>query len=722
MRSFKSAIWLGTQLFDMGSENRTKNPLEAEIEILQARVESLKQETDQLRKSEERARTILDEMYQFVGLLDTQGTLLEANQTALDAAGIKSSEAIGRPFWETAWWQGSPKTQQKLKAAIEEAAQGNFVRFEADHFIGDENKKPIVVDFSLKPVRDESGKVVFLLPEGRDITKKKLADLELARKNEELKISESRLAGILEISEDAVISIAETQSIRIFNNGAEKIFGYTAQEILGQSLDLLLPARYIEAHRQHVAEFAKSSDVARRMGERLEITGRRKDGSEFPAEASISKFESRGEKIFTVILRDITKRKHIEEALKKAHDELERRIEERTAELSKVNETLKKHIDERKQAEEQFRLVVESAPNGIAMVDKRGAIVMINAQVEKMFGYSRNEIIGQPVEILVPERFRGNHPAYREDFMKNTRARPMGAGRDLFGLRKNGTEFPVEIGITPVETEEGLHVLCTIVDITERKRAEEEIRELNEDLERRVIERTAQLEAANKELESFSYSVSHDLRAPLRHINGFVELLQKNKSIVLDEKARRHLKVIADSAKKMGNLIDDLLSFSRMGRSELRSTRVNLAQLLKDVQRDLQDEIRGRNIEWIIGSLPEVHGDSAMLKIVLTNLLSNALKYTSPQPYAKIEIGCIPDNQDEIVFFIRDNGVGFDMQYVDKLFGVFQRLHRVNEFEGTGIGLATVRRIIHRHGGRTWAKGMVDNGATFYFSLPNKLD
>jgi signal transduction histidine kinase len=249
------------------------------------------------------------------------------------------------------------------------------------------------------------------------------------------------------------------------------------------------------------------------------------------------------------------------------------------------------------------------------------------------------------------------------------------------------------------------------------RRSEEELRRLNTELEKRVEERTQMLLETNKELESFSYSVSHDLRAPLRHISGFVELLQKNNASSLDEKGQRYLNVIADSAKRAGQLVDDLLAFSRMGRMEMKFVDVDMNVLVKEVKQEKSQINRDKNIEWAIHSLPMVQGDPTVLRQVVFNLFSNGIKYSRKNDLIKIEMG-YTSNEKEHIFYVKDNGVGFDMSYVDKLFGVFQRLHRPEEFDGTGIGLANVKRIIDRHGGRVWADGAIGKGATFYFSLP----
>lgn len=256
-------------------------------------------------------------------------------------------------------------------------------------------------------------------------------------------------------------------------------------------------------------------------------------------------------------------------------------------------------------------------------------------------------------------------------------------------------------------------------EIHDREVAQQQLKQSHAELERRVEERTAELVAANRELEAFGYSVSHDLRAPLRHVSSYIKLLQQNAAENLDETNRRYVRIVAEAAQRMGQLIDDLLVLSRVGRVAIVETKVDLRALVDEARRELAPEMAGRTIEWQVGPLPQLRGDLSLLRSVVVNLLSNAIKYTRPRNPAQIEVGSETRN-GEVVCYVRDNGAGFDMQFANKLFGVFQRLHDRNDFEGTGIGLASVRRILQRHGGKTWAEGRVDHGATFYFSFPSE--
>jgi PAS domain S-box-containing protein len=390
-----------------------------------------------------------------------------------------------------------------------------------------------------------------------------------------------------------------------------------------------------------------------------------------------------------VIASFSSRRRRIEQELRQARDELETEVAERTQQASLLNLT----------------------HDTIFVRDMNDGITYWNRGAQELYGWTAEEAMGQRSHDLLQTVFPMPIDEIRSELLR--------AGRwegELDKTNADGTQVVVASrwSLRRDEQERPVAILETNNDITERKRAEREIRTLNEDLEKR----TTELEATNKELEAFAYSVSHDLRAPLRHMVGYTELLQKNASSILDEKSRRFMAMILESAKRMGNLIDDLLAFSRIGRAETRKTMVHLELLVKEAVHEVRPETEGRNIAWTIGALPAVYGDRSMLRLALVNLISNAVKFTRTQAQTEIEIGCTDGQEGEAVLFIRDNGVGFDMKYGNKLFGVFQRLHATETFEGTGIGLATVQRIVHRHGGRVWAEGLVGRGATFYVSVP----
>ena len=411
-------------------------------------------------------------------------------------------------------------------------------------------------------------------------------------------------------------------------------------------------------------------------------------------------------------------RQRAETSLRRARDELEAKVEERTADLRQSNEQLRTEIAERQRAEATLREqanLLNLTHDAIVVRNMDGVITYWNRGAEELYGWTAEDAAGKVTHDLLHTTFPAPLAEINAELLRIGRWEG-----DLVHTKPDGTRLIVASRWALQQHESGdpVAVLEINNDITERKRAEEEIRTVNAELEQRVMERTLGLETVNKELEAFAYSVSHDLRAPLRHMAGYAMLLQKHASSMLDEKGRRYMTMILESAKHMGDLIDDLLAFSRIGRAEIQKTMVSLEQVVKEAVSEVRQETEGRDIVWRMGALPNVRGDRAMLRLALVNLISNAVKFTRARPHAAIEIGSTDGKKDEIVVFIRDNGVGFNMKYANKLFGVFQRLHRAEEFEGTGIGLATVQRIIHRHGGRIWAEGLVDRGATFYFSVP----
>jgi len=375
--------------------------------------------------------------------------------------------------------------------------------------------------------------------------------------------------------------------------------------------------------------------------------------------------------------------------------------------LLQARDHLQMEVAERTQQASLLDLTHDS----IFVRDMNFVITYWNRGAEELYGWRSGEAIGKRSPELLHTVYPAPLDEIREELLRTGRWEG-----ELERTTASGSQVIVASrwSLQRDEQQNPRAILETSNDISERKRREHEIQDLNQEL----TKRSGQLESANKELEAFAYSISHDLRAPLRHMAGYGELLQRHACKTLDEKGNRFILMILDSAKRMGNLIDDLLAFSRVGRAETQKSLVNLPQLVSEALGDFRHETHGRDISWKIGELPDLYGDRSMLRLVLVNLLSNAIKFTRTRPHAEIEIGCTAGGDGDVTVFVKDNGVGFDMKYANKLFGVFQRLHQADAFEGTGIGLATVQRIIHRHGGKVWAESAVDEGATFYFSAP----
>ena len=475
---------------------------------------------------------------------------------------------------------------------------------------------------------------------------------------------------VVEAAPNAMLMADRDGRIVLVNAQTEKLFGYSRDELLGHSVDLLVPERFRAAHPGYRHMFY-GDPKSRPMGTGRDLFALRKDGSEFPVEIGLNPITTVEGVFVLAAVVDIT---------------------------------------ERRRLEERFRQVVEAAPNAMVMVDSEGRIVLVNAQTERLFGYSRDNLFGKAIETLVPERFRAGHHGYRAAYFDDLKSRPMGTGRDLYGLRKDGSEFPVEIGLNPVRTSEEVFVLAAIVDITERKHAEQQL-----------LKRTEELARSNQDLEQFAYVASHDLQEPLRAVAGPLQLLQRRYQGQLDERADEFIAHAVDGATRMQTLIDDLLAYSRVGRSgvapQLTACGKALDQALKSLSVGLQES--GATINR--GDLPTVIANPTQLTLLFQNLVGNALKFRRRDFPVQIEIDAVRQS-DEWVISVKDNGIGIDPQYFERIFLIFQRLHSRAEYPGTGIGLALCKRIVEQHGGRMWVESAPGSGTTFSFTLNAKTD
>jgi PAS domain S-box-containing protein len=608
-----------------------------------------------IRVSELSYRRLFEAAQDGILILDAEtGRITDVNPFLFKLLGFSQSEMIGRTMGELSPFQDVVSNQ----AVWQRLQRGGYIRYE-DLPLETKDGRKISVEF-IGSVYEVGDKKVIQC-NIRDITERKRAE-------EARQTSEGRYRTLFDFAPDGIV-IADAESTYLDANPSMcRMLGYSHDEFVGLNASDIVVTSEIPYIAPALTEIKANSNYHR------EWRFRRKDGSVFEAEVIAVPMPDGN---LLGLIRDTTERKRIEA---------------------------------------RFRRLVDSNVQGVMFWDRKGEITGANEAFLRLVGYSREDLKAHRLNcdsITPPEWAEVDRQGLEEVSVKG-----ISVPYEKEFLRQDGSRVPVLVGSAIFEDcpDEGV---CFVLDISRRKKIEAEVRQLNAELEQRVAERMGDLQAANKELEAFSYSVSHDLRAPLRHAIGFVKLLQQDAGPSLSEANSRRLTIVAEAAERMGTLIDDLLSFSRIGRAELQKTDIDFGALVQEALGDFQLETKERKIVWKIQALPSVRGDRALLRLALLNLISNAVKFTRKRAVAEIEIGCGPESgsESESVFFIRDNGAGFNPKYADKLFGVFQRLHSQAEFEGTGIGLANIQRIIQRHGGRIWAEGVVDGGATFYFSI-----
>jgi PAS domain S-box-containing protein len=515
---------------------------------------------------------------------------------------------------------------------------------------------------------DHEGKHLKTIVVARDITEHKQSE-------EALKESEIKYRELIENFPDA-IAIYSDGKIVLVNRECHRLLAAAGpEELIGKPVIQFVHPDYHPLVIERMKKVANEGIVLPLMEEKF----LRLDGSEVDVEVKAIPIRLGNKPAVQLIVRDITDRKQAEETISMlAH-------------------------------------AIRSISECVSITDMADKIIFVNSAFLKTYKYEEHELLGNSITMV---RSPNNSPTLVREILPATLRG--GWHGELLNRRKDGAEFPVFVSSSVIHDDFGepLALIGVTTDITERKKAEQEILELNKDLDLRVKQRTIELEAANKELETFSYSVSHDLKTPLRHINLFLGLFLEKKSTELTEEEHGYLKKIAGSATEMGQLIDAILAFSRLTMSEMRKTRIRTPAMVQQVIKFFGPEIQNRQITFNVEPLPDIKGDEGLIRQVWTNLISNAIKYTGKKPLAIVDIGSI-SSDTETTFFVKDNGAGFNAKYAEKLFGLFQRLHKSRDFEGVGIGLANVNRIVRRHGGQCRAESEPDHGATFYFTLPN---
>ena len=597
-------------------------------------------------------------------VLSPQGVVLEWNPAAELMFGYSQAEVQGRSMFDLIVPQGRAHEDDlfrtealRVGTSVQEA-----VRRRKDGSL-------VHVNVSTKAVRDADGQVLYFLSSKKDVTQLKV--------QRDAKLLEARFRDLLESTPDAIVMVNVTGRIVLVNSQAERVFGYPRAELLGQAVEVLLPHRYRGAHLGHRSGFF-GQPRTRTMGAGLELHGLRKDGGEFPVEISLSPIDTEEGTMVMSAIRDIT---------------------------------------DRKRADQKFKDLLEAAPDAMVIVNREGHIVLVNSQAVKLFGWSRDELLGQPIELLVPQRFSARHPDHRRNFFAEPRTRSMGAGLELHGLRKDGSEFPVEISLSPLETEEGLFVSSAIRDVTERKRIEQVLRDKNLELENAALVK-----------DRFLASMSHELRTPLNAIIGFTGMLLMKLPGPLNAEQEKQLRIVETGAKHLLSLINDLLDVAKLSANKvtLNLEPVDCKTLIEEVSATLEMEARRKGLAFAVHTPPVdvlLLTDRRALSQILINLVGNAIKFTQQ---GRVDV-VLQDLQlptgRAVQLRVQDTGPGIPLQEQPRLFEAFSRVESADRrhHEGTGLGLHLSRKLAEALGGTLGFDSTEGLGSTFTLQLPEHV-